>query len=276
MYEKKRGKGPIKNKIKPPFFISLGVVFIILVCFVFFLRSDYLQIEGVTVSGNRILGEEELALLVKNITEETYFHIIPKTSSILYPKKDITNELLAYSARIKSVNITKEGLKKSVITISEREPLYVWCEGGAETEKKCLYIDADGIAFAFAPRFSPGIVFEFSNSDTEKKALIGTEVIDPKDVLLINNFRFNLATSTPLSPIAARVLPSHDYEIETKEGPVVLFSKKEDPKRTAAILNTFFLSVPAKEVGFIERPGLLDRIDLRFGQKIFYTLSNRE
>lgn len=276
MYEKNRGKIPTKNKRKKVLFIFLGVFLIVLVGFVFFLRSNYVQIESVTVFGNRILGEEELALLVKNITEETYFHLIPKTSSILYPKKDITRGLLAYSARIKSVNITKEGLKKSVITITERDPLYVWCDGDVEVEKNCLYIDADGIAFAFAPRFSPGIVFEFSSSDTGKKALIGTEVIDPRDVLLINNFRFNLATSTPLSPSAARVLSSDDYEIKTKEGPVVLFSKKEDPKKTAIILNTFFLSLPAKEAGFIERPDLLDRIDLRFGQKIFYTLSNRE
>lgn len=276
MYVKIRGKTPVKNKRKRTLLIVLGVVILLLVGFVFFLRSSYVQIEQVVVLGNRILGEEELADLVKNTTDDMYFYLIPKTSSVLYPKKDITKDLLAYSARIKSVAITKEGLKKSVVTISEREPLYVWCESAIETEKNCLYIDADGIAFAFAPRFSPGIIFEFYDSATHKKAEIGTQVIHPEDVARINTFRFNLATSTPLSPSRASVLPSDDYEIKTKEGPTVLFSKKEDPKKTAIILNTFFTSSPAQEGGFVEQPDLLDRIDLRFGQKIFYTLSSRQ
>lgn len=275
MYVKIRGKNPTKNKRKKFLFLLLGITLILLVGFIFFLRSAYVQIESVTVSGNRILGEEELAGVVKNVTKDTYFYFIPKTNSIFYPKKDITKELLAYSARIKSVSVATDGLKKSVVAISEREPLYVWCEDVIETEKSCLYIDVDGIAFAFAPRFFPGIVFEFSGALGEQEAKIGREVIDPKDVAFINDFRFSLATSTPLSPSGARVLSYNDYEIKTKEGPVVLFSKKEDPKKAAATLNTFFLSVPAKEGGFIEKPDLLDTIDLRFGQKIFYTLNEQ-
>jgi cell division septal protein FtsQ len=85
-----------------------------------------MQIDTVIVSGNRILGEGELVGVVKNVTGGKYVYLIPKTSSIFYPKKDIIQGLLAYSARIKSVSVAKEGLKKSIITISERQPLYVW------------------------------------------------------------------------------------------------------------------------------------------------------
>jgi hypothetical protein len=273
MHEKKGGKNFLKNNKKKKILVGLGILVILTVGCIFLLRSTSMQIDTVIVSGNRILGEGELVGVVKNVTGGKYVYLIPKTSSIFYPKKDIIQGLLAYSARIKSVSVAKEGLKKSIITISERQPLYVWCESTASPEKSCLYIDVDGIAFAFAPSLAPGIVFEFYNNDANKKAEIGNQVIRPEDMAFINTFRSNVATSTPLSPSMASVLPFNDYEIKTKEGPTLLFSKEEDPTKIAAALNTFFISTPAKEAGFIEHPDLLDKIDLRFGQKIFYTLS---
>lgn len=273
-------RGETKKKIKKgkqlPKLIFLLLV-VLVIGSVYFFRAESFQIKQVAVFGAVMVSEEDVKKVVReNITGSYFFSVIPKTSTFFISKKNIIKAILASSPRIKTVYISRENANGLNITLTERKVAHTWCQGtGSTTDlKECYYIDEEGFAFAQAPRFSPGVVFEFFGNDATSTPLVGTTVTGSTSVSFILSFRSSLSSTTPLSLISARAISGGDYELESLEGPVVLVSENDSPTAQSSRLNVFFRSDVFTGRGIGGEPTSLKKIDLRFGQKIFYTLKS--
>lgn len=243
---------------------------------VYLFRAESFQVKNVSVSGAEVVLDGDIEKIVKEEMSGDYFSIIPKTSTFFISKKNIASVLLASSARIKKVSISREGTDGLHIAITERKAAHTWCQGTSSDrdEKECYYIDEEGFAFALAPRFSPGVVFEFFGNAATGTPLVGTTVTGSSSVSFVLSFKSALSSTTPLKLTSARALSQGDYELESLEGPVILVSEKSNPVVQSARLNVFFRSDVFTGRGIEGDPAAIKKIDLRFGQKIFYTLKS--
>ncbi len=75
--------------------------------------------------------------------------------------------LLEKYKRIENVDLSTRG-QTLTVSIKEREPAYLWCEGNlsvdADTEhaQKCYFADKTGYIFANAPQFSGDAFFIYA------------------------------------------------------------------------------------------------------------------
>lgn len=266
-----------KNKKKRWLPTLLGVfVLVLLVGLGYLFRAPSFQVLRVQISGAKVVPEEDIQKVVQESMKGNYFFLIPKTSTFFLDKGFIQKNILQSSLRIKKATLSREGTGGVRVTIVERTAAHTWCQGesSASDSKECYYIDEEGFAFAPAPRFSPGVVFEFfGDTATGTAPRIGTTVIASSSVSFILSFRSALSSTTPVSLLSARSTGDGDYELATLEGPVILLSNRDTAESEAGRLDVFFRSDVFTGPGIQGAVRALKKIDLRFGQKIFYTLS---
>lgn len=277
-YQKESGQRAVKKKTKSRrlFWLLILLLAVSAVGLFVLFRADSFQVKKVSVSGTVVVREKDIEKIAREKMSGSYFSTIPKTSFFFVPKKKITEALLASSARIKSVSINRQGKDGLHIAVAERKAAHTWCQGASSEAdfKECYYIDDEGFAFALAPKFSPGVVFEFFGNAATGTPLVGATVTGSSSVSFVLSFVSFVSSTTPLQLISARALDQGDYELASLEGPIVLISEKESPSAQAGRLNVFFRSDVFSGQGMEGNPAAIEKIDLRFGQKIFYTLKN--
>lgn len=247
-----------------------------------------INIAEVEVVGNKIIKTEDIRVSVQNEISSKYFWLFPKTNVLFYPQNKIKKNLQEKFKRIKDVNFSIENNRtKLLISITEREPKYLWCGilvpslRGDSNKPECYFMDSVGYIFDEAPYFSPGVYFKFYGliqmATVEGDQKINTE--NPlgqyflKDKFVeIAEFKNNLETMK-LSP---------DYFWLTNQGegnfflsskttlePQIRFKLDSDFENLAENLDAALDTDPFK-TEFKNKYALLQYIDLRFGNKVYY------
>jgi len=141
-------------------------IFLVRMCLVFgifclsavlwgLLREEW-HIKDIYVHEGERISHEEVRSTVADILAQKYFFIIPKSSVVLYPKKDIEATLLERFPRVKEVMFDRDFPRTLNITLYEYEPHALWCN---EATNECYYVDETGFIFSPAPTFSEQVYF---------------------------------------------------------------------------------------------------------------------
>ncbi len=103
------------------------------------------QIQGIAESG--IVGNR--------------WYFFSKNTFLLYPKKEITEDILRTFPRVQSVDFAKDSSKNLDVLITERAPSALVCTEQTNAGK-CFYMDGSGFVYAEAPTFSAGVYVRYT------------------------------------------------------------------------------------------------------------------
>lgn len=265
-----------KSFVKMLWILLSIVVFVIGLAFLSHL--DDMLIKDISVSGNKILKEEDIKEETFKVLSKKRFLVFAGENKLIYSKKDLEEGLKKSFPRILSIQINSEG-KKLLFTIVERERAHLWCGEEPPTydertkERNCYFLDNSGFIFDTSPLFSSGVYFTFyskiEDGDPVGQHIFNFDFLKDIELLItgVNDEGF------PVHSLVAK--EEGQYELlfnmatVSKDYPKLLFTSDQS---IGEVYNKFISIVQEDpfKTDFIEKPNRLEYIDARFKNRIFY------
>lgn len=228
-----------------------------------------INIDTVAISGATVLPVEVLQKSTQEILNGKYFWLFPKTNIFLYPKKEIEKKLLAEFPRIRSVGVATFDNHILSISIVEREPFALWCDTLplSGSVSKCYFLDSDGFVFDHAPQFSGNAYFKYYGF-LPFEAPIGSYYLSSTTRFHeLSGFVQN-TEKLDITPLYMTAQDTDSFELYVFGGGKILLDTRESLSK---VFERF--SALLKTPNLVPRKGgelLVDYIDLRFGNKMFF------
>ena len=244
---------------------------IIVVAPLVFLRNQHLLIAKVTVSGNEVTKAEDVQAIAMRDLAGAYGWIIPRASTLFYPKSKLVADVLASSPRLSEVKVERTSADTINVTVTERGPKALFCNdvSNIESPTKCYFVDDGGLIYDPAPEFSSGVYLVYT-SDSDNSAPVGTNLLPTETFTKLGNFvaNFSLIHLTPKVVVIAQ----DDYRVILAGGTVVEWRQDADLKTVESNLVSFLNDPSIFKNG--ESIANLAYLDLRIGNKVFYKFKN--
>jgi hypothetical protein len=230
---------------------------------VYFARYPDWQISEIIITGLERLAPETIRENVEKEIQGNFAFIFPRKSYMLIRADTIKKEIVKDFPRVESVSVTKEFPSKIVVEVKERSFWAVYCVKG---EALCGYIDKTGFVYEEAPH-STSLLIRKIESDrgsvvvpSQKFDALFIEKLDMFAEALRNGAREEVGTFLVSEDL------EDEFKVETQSGFYLYVKRDDDPEKVVKILKTFL----EKEIGTNKK--LLEYVDLRFGNKVFYKL----
>jgi hypothetical protein len=240
--------------------IVSGAAVLLLAVFVgaaFALRSSTVTIASVAVVGQTYTRADLVEDVVWSKLHGSYFFIIPRASAFFYPKQEIKKEIESLFVSVRSADITREGFTGLTVSITDRQPDALWCEG-EEAVGACYFMDEEGVVFLRAETESSLLRFggALSGDPLRQSYLAGSYAS-------LSGFLKKLNGATGRTPERVFVDSNEDVSVFFKEGGVVLFTKGGVDDALLDNIASVFVSRRLKD------DATLDYADFRFGNKVY-------
>ncbi|MDP3710253.1 MAG: FtsQ-type POTRA domain-containing protein [bacterium] len=225
-------------------------------------RWDYWRIKRIEFSGIVALEESLLRETVSEYLKGFRFGFLPNDLYFFINKESLTANLKEKFPRVEKIRVSKDFPDKLMIEISERGLFGILCERGED--QNCFLLDKEGVVYEEAPKSTGHLI---PKVEVDNKALKPGAKVFTDD--LIRQFE---EASRASSVFTGSFLVSYDLfskiprEIQAvnSEGVRLYLNTGDDFKKIFELLK----AVLEKEIK--EKRPLLDYVDLRFGNKIFY------
>ncbi len=226
-------------------------LFFFLILFPFFVFYSFFLNPFFTVRDIFVEGSEELRPIVsatlRDYEGENVFSFSP-------PK--IKDKIISENPKAEKVFVSRTFPNIINIKIKERSPIGVWCQKSAD----CFNIDVSGIVFE---QSSPeGADFVFYKED--ENISLGEKVINEKEISSMNEIKRVLLTNG-IKVSFFNFYQERTLEVFTFDGWKILFFRDAD---TRTQLENLLLVLDEKISE--EDVGLLEYIDLRYGNRVYY------
>lgn len=203
--------------------------------FLFF--SGFLQIEKITVSG------------VEKISEEDIKAFIPGGNIFLVDTEEAEKDILNNFLQIGGVEIRRSFPDALNVSVTERMPSALWCEG-----KNCFSVDREGVIFE-----------EAASLETDLVRIAGPkEMLDKEKISQILEIGNKMKDDLGITAAQAFIATEGRLNVETSEGWEIYFNLQGN------------LDWQITELGLVlekqispEKRKKLEYIDLRFS-RVFY------
>jgi hypothetical protein len=255
--------------------LSISIVFGIS----YFSSYPLIVINKIVTTGNSIINGQEIESRINDKLSGRYIGLFSRSNFLIYPEKNIYNDLLVNFPRIESLSIKREGLNTLHVSLTERAGSFLYC-GTAIPEKKedigenCYFVNNDGYIFDKAPYFSGDVYFKYYTA-------IKGDILYPLGSQMFPVDRFHdLIRFTDgvialgFKPIYLTIDTNGTYSLYLKSvnnnpSPKIIF--KED-NNLSVILDNFITAMNKKEFAneINSKYDTLSYIDLRFKNKVLY------
>ncbi|MDO8603845.1 MAG: hypothetical protein Q7K40_00300 [bacterium] len=260
------------------------VVIIILLSFIFFVtgggisHNEKWRIERVDISGAKAVEEDIVRSLVRQKLEGSYFFLYAHDNSYIYPKKDIERMLLATFPRIKSISVSRTDNHAVMVTVKERAPYALWCNG-EQSEKKCWFIDEDGFVFDQAPIFSRGVYVEFYGTLVERNEGEPLRASLPYERFATAKNFVSLLRESIGDSYRVEIKPEEEAEITLRSSAKYPYLadvsiRFKDQVSPEVLLKRLVTAIPTQFPDNISPKKKLLYIDMRFGNKVIFGFEN--
>ncbi len=272
--ELRRKRGEHRFFVLYAIFITLVVGFLGVVLII---RMPTFRITTVHVSGTEVTSPLAVQAEIFSQLSGTILWIIPKNSILVYPKKEILEDITEKFPRLKDSRLVPDGFRALSFTATERKGLYLWCGNNFSLDGICMYLDDQGYVFAPAPAFSGTIYLKFFGGAVSDEAnAIGTQVVSPEMFSTVVAFSEGLE-KLGFTPHAVVLLgDTNEFLIGTppmeNRGRIVVKSN-DNPETLLSYLSAALATDPLKSK-MIKTPDALEYIDLRFSKKVYYKFSD--
>ena len=243
---------------------------VLLICggIIFVLRAPRLQIQDIAVRGIKTLDEQAVRERIGAALAGARFYFLPRSSFFLADTGVIASHLKKDFPRIRDAAVAKQFPDKIEVAITEREFWGVFCNGitGSSTPV-CAYIDPDGIAYESSPKPQGKLIVSIQSDGREDIAL-GAPAVDQAVMAEIHALaeKVPAAIGSVITDFELRARVPSEIRAETAEGFVLIFKREDE---YASILRVLKRVLDGE---IKDKRVLLDYIDLRFGNKVFYKL----
>lgn len=234
-------------------------------------RLPRFSIDSIEVSGGDTIPGAEIERVARQELSGEHLRFVPRRFVWWYPEAEVVAAIKTVP-RVKDVTIKREG-RKLVITFSEYRPYALWCDQAtlesSAGSQSCLFIDAEGMAFAPAPALSGSAFLRFVS---DRGPSLGERGFEPYLIKQGASFvdmigeRFGFAV-TYLEKVNETELFCH-----LVGGALIKIDTERNIGET--IEN---LAVVLGETKFSHlRAGSFSYIDLRYGNKVFVNEAGEE
>ncbi len=222
-------------------------------------RIQSLQISDVQVIGAKTVPEADVLERVAVILNDSYFKLIPRRFTYLYPEQQIT-EVVGRIERIKQVQVEKIDRQTLAVVFEEHEPFALWCETVDTAD--CMFVDRNGYGFTAAPNLAGNAFVRFVGAEAPKRESIVwiaprlAELTDFIDTVEANQ----------------DIYVTHVVEGEEADITLLLARGGELKIDTATPFSDTYenlVTILTSEQFIHLEPGNFKYIDLRFGNKVF-------
>lgn len=278
--KKKRRKVLLKKIL---FLVFLFVL--ILVGLSFLSKWEKININGIQVSGNKVVETKMIEEIAREKVSGNYFWFFPKTNFLLYPRVEIARELADRFKRLKDISIGVKNLRTLDISLTERTALYTYCGWAPaeldSTSQQCYFMDEDGYIFDEAPYFSGQVYLKFyglvhrptaEEIVADKENILGSYFFESifKKLISLNEILKKIG----VKPVIFFAEDTGDIKIflsstTTELGPFIIFKSDADFNQVAENLQSVLATEPMQS-DFKSKYSSLLYIDLRFGNKVYY------
>ena len=240
------------------------------VCGYLLLFSPFLEVDSISVEGNKEIPIEQIIEKVNETMKGTYFKYFSRRNLFLVRKSAINNKLKSEFNRLEVSSIEKKFPRAILIKVKERQPELVWCSGGV-----CYLVDKSSLVYSGANVTDEEINknrFLVVIDDNARPVEIGKTIIGENFIQYLKEIDAVLVDELGL-PIEENyhtpALSSQEVIVKIKEGEgwLLKFSSTVSPKDTKKILETVF----ERELSS-EKRNNLDYLDLRVKGKVYYKL----
>lgn len=231
-------------------------------------RLEDIRIAAVEVEGNSIITNEELVSIVDERLQGTYFFLIPRSNTLLYPRRDITAAVLSSFPRLVTAEVSFIDFQSIILSVEERVPYARWCGDDLTLleveDNRCYFLDADGFIFAKSPGFTGNVFMNFYGS-IDSNNPVGAQFLSRQE---FRNIVFFLNSLKRLSIDPAMLIISNDIDLELflDSGTRIILRRNNDFADILTNLKSIFASEVFRDINMLT----VDYIDLRFGRKVYY------
>lgn len=237
------------------------------------------QIVKVEVSGTKILSKDIFVKRVEGEIAGKYYFFYPKRNTLLYPKTQIENDILAEFPGVSEVLLDVDSTHTLLVTIKERTPSAIWCGKERPIESSignagCYYIDTRGYIFGASPSFSGDAYFTFYGATLAKnKSALGQYLVSREVFSRILSLRDYLAEYH--ITVNNVYLGENGYAefFVSRNRFIVRWNTDQDMDALRLNMGAVFRSSSWKGGTFTPELGSakpLEYVDFRFGNKVFY------
>ena len=308
----KRSKKRQNRRLKTTIIFIIVVVAFIMGGISWAFHNENILIDSIQIKGAQSVDTEEVMKLAEENISGYYLWIFPKKNILIFPKNKLRVEILDKYKQIKNVVVRRDGFKVIVITISEREPFALWCDGEASAGKEftdvgnCYFVDSEGYIYASAPYFHDHVYFELygkpflevaevteeTTGNSEEDGLnenmnmeedINGGAIDDKKEYIGKYFLPPLEfvrTIQFVSSLEKIDLPTHSliitdsglYELSLRSGGMLRFLPTQDHHHAINDLTTAYQKKFSEDSDLL--PKDLEYIEIRFDNKVLFKFKN--
>lgn len=255
--------------------ICISIV-ILLIIIILSLHISTFRINSISISGADSTSVNSIEKKVMELLEGNYIYIIPKSSFVVYPKSEIKKVLVAQYPEIKDIDIELNGLSGLNISLNERKPEVVVCEGFKDDEdtSDCYYADAKGFVFSRIASSTQQNYFKYYVNSNSTTTILGNVFTKDTKFLELQRLIKNINNSgIKVNGILISDDGSYEMYIENmdKSDAIVYFDDRTPFDKTLSNLVIFWKNSVGKKIGLSEVPNF-DYINLRFGNNVFYLI----
>ncbi len=250
---------------------------------IYFTHANRYLIKDVTVVGTKAVLPEEVKTKVETSINSSRFFILPKRNIFLYPRNNLKEMLARDFPRLNDIDVHIEN-KNLVVTVTEREPAYLWCGQTIPTTRAtafagtCYFVDETGFIFSQAPQFSDAVYPKIYTTLSNGEQSIGQFAMDKEVIVRVATFAREI-TNAMFKPSAFSVTSEGDVLLllyrDSDVAPEVRYNPTHDPISDAVGFNTAVTSEPLKSK-LAKSFAVLEYIDVRFPNKVFYKFHDEQ
>lgn len=255
--------------------LAIVCVLVCITALILVLWLPFFQIKKVMFEKSGTLPALELEQRALSAIQGTYFYLIPRSFVFLYSKKAIETEVMSAYKMIDSMRISRKDFSTLEVSIIERIPDAVVCEGFREEGETddCFFVDKDGYVYAESPDFSDGVYSRYYTNSDSDKLVLGDNFIEPARFKELQNF-IKGARANSITTLGILIGDSGSYELYVKNRDqstaVIYFDDRTPFDKTISNLVAFWDNAMTKKIGTTTASNF-NYINLRFGNNIFYS-----
>ncbi len=272
--KEKRQFGDPKKSRKLWIIGGVGVVIFLIAGAVLMVRTESFRVSTISVMGIDSLHEDDVRRSLRASMAGSYFGVVPYAFLLATPTGLRADKLKHDFLLIAEVNIAKEFPRTLSVTVKERTLFGIMCNDKVDEavalqegkQTQCVYVDSTGFAYQQAPQTNGLLITKISTDMPD--ITVGTQVIDKGMMQRIVDVSRKIPSviGTPIVGYEFLSAIAHEVRVMTRRGFSLMIERDNNLDNTIYVLKT----VLEKEIG--SKRDMLDYIDLRFGNKVFYKL----
>lgn len=269
------------------FLIYAGIILLVLGGLIWGSHQQAVQLEEITIENETTVSDEAIRDLTNSILKEPLLGIISRENIVLLPRNKISARLKSVSTSIKSVNVDLTGLRSISIQLDRRQPVARICVAGTPGGSNCRLVDEDGYVFTSKEAGATSTV-GLTYLDNEP-AELNSQFLPPATFSTLTTF-INTLTQLDMHAQEVRLLDHADADIVVYDNdnpqpgarsvtlkinvysnlPQVFSNLQTVIEKDSLTTSTPEMLEGSQQTQRGVSPYVLEYIDLRFENKVFY------